>query len=126
MTSKWKWTGDGGTHPISLLTNAAPPAIIVASETTRDRSEDLGSRPVLCRSWGALTLEERPAVEVMVGDSDRLEYVLKKFRRQITKAGLFQDMKRKRFYESPGAQRRRKDKAAARRKAKSARRREHS
>jgi len=37
-----------------------------------------------------------------------LEYVLKKFRRQITKAGLFQDMKRKRFYESPGALRRRK------------------
>jgi small subunit ribosomal protein S21 len=64
-------------------------------------------------------------VEVMVGDSDRLDYVLKKFRRQITKAGLFQDMKRKRFYESPGAQRRRKDKAAERRKAKSARRREH-
>jgi len=53
-----------------------------------------------------------------------LEYVLKKFRRQITKAGLFQDMKRKRFYESPGALRRRKDKAAARRKVKSARRRE--
>ena len=63
-------------------------------------------------------------VEVTVGDGDRLEYVLKKFRRQITKAGLFQDMKRKRFYESPGALRRRKDKAAARRKVKSARRRE--
>jgi small subunit ribosomal protein S21 len=67
----------------------------------------------------------RDRVEVTVGDGDRLEYVLKKFRRQITKAGLFQDMKRKRFYESPGALRRRKDKAAARRKVKSARRREH-
>ncbi len=64
-------------------------------------------------------------MEVTLGDSDRLEYVLKKFRRQITKAGLFQDMKRKRFYESPGAQRRRKDKAAARRKVKAARRRAH-
>jgi len=64
-------------------------------------------------------------MEVTLGENDRLENVLKKFRRQITKAGLFQDMKRKRFYESPGAQRRRKDKAAARRKAKSARRREH-
>ena len=63
-------------------------------------------------------------MEVTVGDGDRLEYVLKKFRRQITKAGLFQDMKRKRFYESPGALRRRKDNAAARRKVKSARRRE--
>ena len=61
-------------------------------------------------------------MEVTLSDSDRLEYVLKKFRRQITKAGLFQDMKRKRFYESPGAQRRRKDKAAARRKVKAARR----
>jgi len=50
---------------------------------------------------------------------------LKKFRRQVTKAGLFQDMKRTRFYESPSARRRRKDKAAARRKAKTARRREH-
>ena len=28
-------------------------------------------------------------MEVTVGDGDRLEYVLKKFRRQITKAGLF-------------------------------------
>jgi small subunit ribosomal protein S21 len=63
-------------------------------------------------------------MEVTLGDNDRLDFVLKKFRRQITKAGLFQDMKRKRFYESPGAQRRRKDKAAARRKVKSARRRE--
>ena len=70
-------------------------------------------------------LDWRDRVEVTVGDGDRLEYVLKKFRRQITKAGLFQDMKRKRFYESPGALRRRKDKAAARRKVKSARRREH-
>src|SRR5207302_10370714 len=69
-------------------------------------------------------LNWRDRVEVTVGDGDRLEYVLKKFRRQITKAGLFQDMKRKRFYESPGALRRRKDKAAARRKVKSARRRE--
>jgi small subunit ribosomal protein S21 len=64
-------------------------------------------------------------MEVWVGENDRLDFVLKKFRRHMTKAGLFQDMKKKRFFESPGAQRRRKDKAAARRKAKSARRREH-
>ncbi len=63
-------------------------------------------------------------MHVVLGENDRLDFVLKKFRRQITKAGLFQDMKKKRYYESPGAQRRRKDKAAARRKAKSARRRE--
>jgi small subunit ribosomal protein S21 len=63
-------------------------------------------------------------MEVTLGENDRLEFILKKFRRLITKAGLFQDMKRKRYYESPGAQRRRKDKVAARRKVKAARRRE--
>jgi small subunit ribosomal protein S21 len=93
-----------------------------ANTNQRLFSRTWAAAPVFVVS-GALTLENR--VEVTVGDGDRLEYVLKKFRRQITKAGLFQDMKRKRFYESPGALRRRKDKAAARRKVKSARRREH-
>ena len=63
-------------------------------------------------------------MEVTVNQTDRLEIVLKKFRRLITKAGLFQDLKKRRFYESPSVRRRRKDKQAARRKAKSARRRE--
>ena len=63
-------------------------------------------------------------MEVTLSGTERLDIVLKKFRRQITKAGLFQDMKKGRFYESPGARRRRKDKAAARRTAKSARRRQ--
>ena len=54
-------------------------------------------------------------MEVTLDETERLESVLKKFRRQITKAGLFQDMKRKRFYESPAVQRRRKSQAARRR-----------
>lgn len=62
-------------------------------------------------------------MEVTLGESDRLEFVLKKFRRQMAKSGLFQDMKRKRFYEAPGEERRRKAKAAARRKTKTAHRR---
>ena len=105
------------------MTNPVPPAIIPRERLrTRDCSEDLGSRPGPSLF---LALSKEIRMEVTVGDGDRLEYVLKKFRRQITKAGLFQDMKRKRFYESPGALRRRKDTAAARRKVKSARRREH-
>lgn len=63
-------------------------------------------------------------MHVTLNETDRLDFVLKKFRRQVTKAGLFQDMKKKRFYESPAVQRRRKSKAAARRKAKTASRRE--
>jgi small subunit ribosomal protein S21 len=63
-------------------------------------------------------------MEITLSGTERLEVVLKKFRRQITRSGLFQDLKRARYYEGPGARRRRKDKAAARRKAKAARRRE--
>jgi small subunit ribosomal protein S21 len=63
-------------------------------------------------------------MEVTVSENDRLDFVLKKFRRRVTKAGLFQDLKKKRFYESRSARRRRKDKAAARRKVKSVRRQE--
>jgi len=37
-------------------------------------------------------------MEVTLNETDRLEVVLKKFNRQITKAGLFQDMKKNRFY----------------------------
>lgn len=55
-------------------------------------------------------------MEVTLKETDRLEAVLKKFRRDVTKAGLFQDMKKKRFYESPAVQRRRKSQAARRRK----------
>jgi small subunit ribosomal protein S21 len=70
-------------------------------------------------------LSRRAALlEVTLQDSDRLEFVLKKFRRRVTRAGVFQDMKKGRFYESPGTRRRRKEKAAARRKAKHANRRE--
>lgn len=55
-------------------------------------------------------------MHVTLNETDRLEFVLKKFRRQVTKAGLFQDMKKKRFYESPAVRRRRKAKAARRRR----------
>lgn len=79
---------------------------------------------VLCLFLAQHSPRKRGRVEVTLSENDRLDFVLKKFRRQITKAGLFQDLKKKRFYESPSVRRRRKDKAAARRKVKRARRRE--
>ena len=103
-----------------------PPASEVPARDTNQRPlRGPGLPPGPRRISGGLPRRKRGRMEVTLGDNDRLDYVLKKFRRQITRAGLFQDMKRKRFYESPSAQRRRKDKAAARRKVKSARRREH-
>jgi small subunit ribosomal protein S21 len=84
-----------------------------------DFLEDLGCSPaVLVFASGTLALTwKRPGkrLHVTIDETDRLDFVLKKFRRQVTKAGLFQDMKRKRFYESPAALRRRKSKAARRR-----------
>src|SRR5438552_17816674 len=73
------------------------------------------------RVSNGLPRRRRGRMEVTLGDNDRLDYVLKKFRRQITRAGLLQDMKRKRLYDSPSAQRRRQDKAAARRSVNPAR-----
>jgi len=55
------------------------------------------------------------SMHVTLNETDRLDVVLKRFHRAITKAGLFQDMKKKRFYESPAVQRRRKSQAAHRR-----------
>jgi len=77
--------------------------------------EDLGLSPAVLRSFLAQLLTLDGPMEVTLRETDRLEVVLKKFNRQITKAGLFQDMKKKRFYESPAVQRRRKSKAARRR-----------
>lgn len=82
---------------------------------TSEPIEDLGCRLRSSFLFLVRALTPEGAMEVTLNATDRLEAVLKKFRRDVTKAGLFQDMKRKRFYESPAVQRRRKSKAARRR-----------
>lgn len=62
-------------------------------------------------------------VEVVLGEGDRLEWALKKFRRKMLRSGLFKDMKKKRYYEKPSEARKRKSAAAKRRKARARRRR---
>ena len=106
------------------LTSLYPLVIVPASEgaTARCRvldtsglTEDLGYRlRSSFRFWFELSFW-KDHMEVTLSETDRLEVVLKKFNRAITKAGLFQDMKKKRFYESPAVQRRRKSQAARRR-----------
>lgn len=61
-------------------------------------------------------------VEVIIGEDDRLDWALKKFRRKMLRSGRFQDMKKKRFYEKPSAARKRKAAAARRRNARARRR----
>lgn len=52
--------------------------------------------------------------QVIVGQNENIESALRRFKRQVSKAGIFADLKRTRFYETPVEKRKRK--AVARRK----------
>jgi small subunit ribosomal protein S21 len=54
-------------------------------------------------------------VEVVVNEGDDLERVLRRFKRRVQKAGIFSDLKRKKYYEKPSELRKRKRNAAIRR-----------
>lgn len=60
-------------------------------------------------------------VEVHLEENDRLDWVLKKFRRKLKQSGLFKDMKKRRYYEKPSEARKRKKAAARRRNARRSR-----
>lgn len=59
--------------------------------------------------------EPRAMVQVVVNEGDDLERVLRRFKRQVQKAGIFTDLKRKKHYEKPSEMRKRKRNAARRR-----------
>ena len=61
-------------------------------------------------------------VQVILEESDKLEWALRQFRRKMIRSGLFKDMKKGRFYEKPSVAARRKAAAAQRRKARARRR----
>ena len=52
--------------------------------------------------------------QVVVGQNENIESALRRFKRQVSKAGIFADIKRRRHYETPIEKRKRK--AIARRK----------
>jgi len=54
--------------------------------------------------------------QVIVGENENIESALRRFRRQVSKAGIFADMKRLRHFETPIEKRKRK--AIARRRKK--------
>jgi small subunit ribosomal protein S21 len=59
--------------------------------------------------------------EIIVGESDRIEWVLKSFRRQVQRAGILQEIRRRRHHVKPSAARALKVKAARRQRAKTER-----
>jgi small subunit ribosomal protein S21 len=52
--------------------------------------------------------------QVVVGENEGLESALRRFKRQVSKAGIFQDMRKNRHFETPLEKEKRK--AIARRK----------
>jgi len=57
-------------------------------------------------------------IEIILAETDRLDWALKQFRRRMLRSGRFKDMKRKRYYVKPSVARKEKEAAAARRKRK--------
>lgn len=59
--------------------------------------------------------------EIFVGETDRIEWVLKSFKRQVQKAGILQELRRRRHHVKPSEARALKMKAARRLRAKAER-----
>lgn len=55
--------------------------------------------------------------QVVLGENETVESALRRFKRQVARAGIYADMKRQRFFETPKQKRERK--AAARRRRRS-------
>jgi len=61
--------------------------------------------------------------ELKIEETDRLDWAVKKFKRMVLAAGIFQELRRRRHYVKPSAARLIKSKAAQRARNKAARRR---
>jgi small subunit ribosomal protein S21 len=52
--------------------------------------------------------------QVILGENEGIEAALRRFKRQVARAGIFQDMRKKRYFETPLEKEKRK--AVARRR----------
>lgn len=59
--------------------------------------------------------------EILLGDTDRLDWALKAFKRQMQKSGIFNELRRRRHHIKPSEARQLKMKAARRFRAKAER-----
>lgn len=59
--------------------------------------------------------------EIHLSDTDRLDWALKTFKRQMQKAGILRELRRRRHHVKPSEARQIKSKAAQRARAKAAR-----
>ena len=62
------------------------------------------------------------SLEVIVQDNESLDRALRRFKRKVQRSGLYSELRKRRFYEKPSAQRKRKKEAAIRRERRRQRR----
>ncbi len=84
----------------------------------------LGDSPIFMSFFGDLLTNVRSviALEVVVHDNESLERALRRFKRKVQRSGLYSELRKRRFYEKPSAQRKRKREAAIRRERRRQRR----
>lgn len=56
--------------------------------------------------------------KVKIGDNESIDNALRRFKRECEKAGVMHELKRREFYESPSARKKRKAQEAARKRRK--------
>jgi len=80
-------------------------------------------RGALVRSVPATILHIEIALpEIILQETDRIDWALKTFKRQMQKSGILREIRRRRHYVKPSAARQAKSKAAQRSKRSAARR----
>jgi small subunit ribosomal protein S21 len=47
--------------------------------------------------------------QVIPGENEHIESILRRFKREVSNAGIFPDIKKNRFFETPGEKRKRKE-----------------
>jgi small subunit ribosomal protein S21 len=62
-----------------------------------------------------------PMPEILLNETDRIDWALKMFKRQMQKAGILRELRRRRHYVKPSAARQIKSKAAQRQRDQAAR-----
>lgn len=55
---------------------------------------------------------------VFIGDNDAFDYALRRFKKQVEKAGILSELKKRQHYEKPSIQKKKKEAAARKRLAK--------
>ena len=91
----------------------ATPIVFRRGDVTQERS---ASASLACRRAAVPRGGGSSVVEVKLDDVDRIEWALKTFKKKVQRAGVLQDLRRKRHYVKPSEARQQKAAAARRRK----------